>query len=54
MAIPHIIALWCFLIWKVVSAVLKKCDLRANSMDAGAEAALREAVKGKVGFELLV
>ena len=37
-----------------VNAVLKKCDLRGNSMDAGAKAALQEAVKGKKGFELVM
>ena len=42
------------------NAVLKKCDLRHNLMGAEAKAALQEAVfvslavKGKVGFELLV
>ena len=38
----------------LVNAVLKKCDLRVNSMDAAAKAALREAVEGKEGFELLM
>ena len=36
-----------------VNAVLKKCDLSCNDMGSGAEAALREAVKGKNGFGLL-
>ena len=38
-----------------VNGVLKKCDLRYNSsMDMEAKAALRESVKGKEGFELLM
>ena len=37
-----------------VNAVLKKCDLRYNGMGEEAKAALREAVKGKEGFELLM
>ena len=35
-------------------AVLKECDMRLNLIGREAEAALRDAVKGKAGFELLV
>jgi hypothetical protein len=37
-----------------VNAVLKKCNMKFNNLGHEAEAGLREVVKGKERFELLV
>jgi hypothetical protein len=37
-----------------VSAVLTHCDVRYNNMGEEAQAVLREAVKGREGFELVL
>ena len=37
-----------------VNAVMKKCDMRGNSLGADEKQMLRDAVKGRDGLELLV
>ena len=37
-----------------VNAVLKSCDVRFNGLDEAAKNELRDAVKGREGFELLI